>query len=318
MGILPAVTDRASSRIVLYGGGALLAAALAYAGWFRKETADAGMLASCAQAEMSMGLFQVAHERAEQALAMEPNNLHALLVDAHCRNNMKDADGARDRYRRALPLCAADPDLNVEVRVALALDALNRNAPKDAKDLFVGIAPPPGAEARVKLAYVRGLAEEAAGETPAAIRSFAAAASETGGAQLDLCINSAERMFALGSRDEAIAALENLSNRLPERVSAAKATYHSAKLKLQAGRADSALEDLGKLREMPRAKLAADLAADLGFWQDKIQRGEIPTEFGNLVLSFPRGKAAPRSGSKDPTQQQSMGTGQTVPESKKE
>jgi tetratricopeptide (TPR) repeat protein len=150
--------SRRSRRVSLYGLGGAAAAALIYGGWLRASLADADTLASCADAELRMGLYESASRTAAAALAQSPRHLHALLIEAHCRDRQGDPRGSRERYRQALAV-VADPDLSTEIRIALALEARNRGALPEARDLLE-IARPKAAAIASKLAAMADLVRQ--------------------------------------------------------------------------------------------------------------------------------------------------------------
>jgi tetratricopeptide (TPR) repeat protein len=172
-----------------------------------------------------------------------------------------------------------------EIRVQLALDALNLGTPALACQWLDGATGLTNAEARVKVHNVKGTALEAAGQPAAAAASHAAALAETCPEELSLLVDSARRLAALGQYRGAIEGLERQMQHLTENISRARTHYELAKLKLDAGLADSAREHLCHLRDLPRAQLAGDLARDAGYWKTKIGRGDVPAELGNLVSS---------------------------------
>jgi len=151
--------NRAARRVALYVPAALVAAGLLWAGWLRRERPDVDTIVSCADAEMRLGLFESAHAQAAEALAKEPHNLHAILIEAHCLNRLGMSNESRDRYRQSLAL-VDDADLGAEIRLTLAAKALEERHPREALDLLA-LAHPAAKEISAKVDAVADLARRA-------------------------------------------------------------------------------------------------------------------------------------------------------------
>lgn len=275
---------RLVARAALYGAGLAAACGLAYAGWFRTPEADADTILSCAQAELAMGLWKEAQSKARQVLTSDPENLHALLVDAHCRTLAGDHCGARASYERALGSPNADADVQAEIRVALTLDALRRDDLAAARSVLECRWVLTNGETRAKVDHVAGLVFERRGEVDEAAARHVRVLEEPA-APLSLVLASARRLHDIGRGSAALGPLDRVLERLTEKVSIALVHYQLAKLKLDEGLADSARQHLCQLRGLPRGVLAADLAEDAEYWKTKIRTGELSAEFRDLVRS---------------------------------
>jgi Flp pilus assembly protein TadD len=129
------IRTRAARRVALYLPAAAVAAGLVWAGWLREQPADPDTLASCADIEMRSGLFEPALRKTSEALRADPRHLHSLLIEAHCWDRLGDREASMNRYRQALAL-VTDADLLAEIRIALALGAMDDKRLEEARDVL--------------------------------------------------------------------------------------------------------------------------------------------------------------------------------------
>lgn len=266
-------------RLFLYGIGASVVSAFAYGAWIYKPGADRETVVSCAEFELKMGLAAEAKKRIESVLAEDPDNLHAILIDAHCRTLLKDPNGARDRYLQALPLCNGYPDLETEVRVALSMDSIQNQQYQKAKEYLKSAKTPAEGQTYVKLFYVKGLAEELGGEREAAITYYEKAANTQIVGDNLLQFQAASRLAAFERTDSALVAFESLALRNIE-----SAYYESAKLKFKKGQVDNGTQDLRRLSPNAKKSLAAAFVADGDFWGNVEKRGDLPADVREWIL----------------------------------
>ncbi len=270
-------------RIVLYGTATLLSAALLWAGFGERPSADAATLASCAELEMSLGLFESASQKARQALQAEPHDLRALLVEAHCLQQLGDLEGSGDRYRQSLAL-TDDLDVAAEIRVALALQAQRLGRLDDARDHLAAAHARHDASTIQKVAYVRGVIARDASDRGEALAAFREAAAPTGPDRA-MARSAALALADLGEPRSALEALEGLS-----RTGDPLPAYLAARLKFDLGDSDSGSADLRRLGANLRDVLAKELRADAAYWDGIRQRGLLPEDVQEIV-TLPHGGA---------------------------
>ncbi|MFN0207525.1 MAG: hypothetical protein ACKVS6_14560 [Planctomycetota bacterium] len=266
-------------RLLLYGAGASVVSALAYGAWVHNPGADRDTLIGCAEFELKIGLAAEAKQKIDKVLAEDPDNLHAILVDAHCRTLLKDPSGARDRYLQALQLCKEYPDVETEVRVALSMDSIQNQQYQKAKDYLKSAKTPSEGQTYVKLFYVKGLAAELAGERDDAIINYEKAADTKIWAEESLQFQAAARLAAFDRTEAALVTFESLASRNVE-----AAYYESAKLKFKKGQVDNGAQDLRRLSANAKKHLAAAILADGGFWGTVEKRGDLPVDVRDWLL----------------------------------
>jgi tetratricopeptide (TPR) repeat protein len=268
-------------RTFLYGTAGIALSALAYGAWFHKPGADNETLVSCAEMELRFGMATEAGQKAEVVLARDPGNLAALLIAAHCRTLLKDPDGAREYYERALSHCGDQTDLDAEVRVALAQDAVGQKNYARAAMFVSSVRTPTAASTRVKVFYTQGLLADGLGDSVAATDCYEKAAGEPDCGEDSLQFAAALRLADLGKKNAAIVALDRLSSGR-----FGIANYYCGKFKFQIGEADRAIENLRRLTSSDKKLLGDVTKADAGFWETIWQRGELPADVREWILPF--------------------------------
>jgi tetratricopeptide (TPR) repeat protein len=272
-------------RVALYGAAFLAAGPLVYGGWIHRPGPDAGTLVSCADLEMRLGQVELATASASAALLRDPHNHHALLIEAHCRTRLGSSDCARERYQQALAL-TTDPDLAAEIRVALALDARERGAPREAADQLA-LAAPPHPEAAAKVAYAAGLVAEDLGDREGAIAAHRRAlriAVPDGAIRRE----AVARLAALGEGEAVLEALGRLGEGGDD-----DALYLAGRLKFAAGSAEKGADDLRRLGDRSRDALAGRFRGDAGFWQEIRRQGTFPADLEALAANPLGGEERP-------------------------
>ncbi|MBI3819128.1 MAG: hypothetical protein HY286_10590 [Planctomycetes bacterium] len=271
-------------RIPFYLAAVCAAGTLAYAGWIYNPAAGDDTTLSCAQMEMQFGMFDTALEKSGAVLQHDPDNLFALLINAHCRNAKNDFDGAFECYKKALGLCDHQREMEAEIRVALALEYSRRGNSSAALKCLQDEFAPEVSAGYVKFFYVRGVVREAAGDLAGALGDYQNAGVETAGADASLQLSAASRLAACGKADSALVIYEQL-----EKTSNPNAYYESAKLKFERGQDDNAVKELRMLPVNSRKSLSKVMAADADFWETirqryNSQRGVLPEDIQELIF----------------------------------
>ena len=122
----PKVTHRlCNNRLLLYGPAALILAGLGYGGFVRKALPDVEQVLNGAEIMAQVGAFEPADKAVADALAREPRNVHAKLIQGFIAERKEKHDEAIAAYREAL---AFGCDVDVELDVRLSIADLERRA----------------------------------------------------------------------------------------------------------------------------------------------------------------------------------------------
>ena len=257
-------------RLLLYGLALPLAAALSAAALWRPP-ADCDTLASSAEIEMRVGLYEEAERLCAEVLEREPSHLRALLVSGACAEFRGEKERACERYRRAL---AATDDAAVSADLSASLALLETDLglrEAAAADLRAAEKGPPGL--RAKATYAKAVHAQRFGD-PQAARAGLAEAFDLAASDVGLQTGIGERYVELGAREEALSAFEAAGAN-----GYAPAIYACARLKFEGGDVERGLTDLAKLEARNRGWLRRQMEKDASFWAPIRERGDLPEGF---------------------------------------
>lgn len=266
-------------RIGLYGLAACTAGTLAYAGFVHTPEPDAATILSCAQMEMTCGRMKDAAARVEPILAAEPDNLHALLIYANCKNTLNEYDRALELYERALKLCGEHRELAAEIRVSIAMEQSRRGRAAEAFATLDSAFAPDVSPGYVKFFYVRATLAFAAGKSDLAISDYQNACVDVEGADQSLQLDAAKHLVALGKKDSAFIVFDRLAT-----ATNPLACYESAILKLERGDVDNAFESLRKVSVKSRKFISKSAVTDADFWNKLQIQGVLPADIREWLL----------------------------------